>query len=228
MPAKQSACSSTLTCRRFASVLVTGRRCALHLGQDAELVLHVMADLVRDHIGLRKFARARSGIAAVETPLDLAEERGVEIDLACPSGNRTAPSRTGPCPHASARVAPVNITECRRAIALPGLLEDLASTGRRPEPRICATNLPMSSLGAPVLPGGPALRPPLAAAGKDLGAADQQARIDPERVADRSRAPRWFRCRARRGRPDSESRRHRRRRNRRGDPRYCRFCGRSS
>ena len=32
----------------------------LHLGQDAEQVLHVMADLVRDHIGLRELA----GLAA--------------------------------------------------------------------------------------------------------------------------------------------------------------------
>ena len=29
----------------------------LHLRQDAEQVLHVMADLVRDHIGLRELAR---------------------------------------------------------------------------------------------------------------------------------------------------------------------------
>ena len=96
----------------------------LHLGQDAELVLHVMADLVRDHIGLRELARARSGVAAVETPLDLAEERGVEIDLVV--------GRAIERPHRglrlSARIGARRAGEHhqrRRAIALPGLLEDL-------------------------------------------------------------------------------------------------------
>ena len=52
----------------------------LHLRQDAEQVLHVMADLVRDHIGLRELAGLAA--AAAEARLELAEERGVEIDLA--------------------------------------------------------------------------------------------------------------------------------------------------
>ena len=38
--------------QRFASALLPARCCSLHLRQNAEQVLHVMADLVRDHIGL--------------------------------------------------------------------------------------------------------------------------------------------------------------------------------
>ena len=41
----------------------------LRLRQDAEQVLHVMADLVRDHIGLREFAGIAG--AAAEARLDL-------------------------------------------------------------------------------------------------------------------------------------------------------------
>src|SRR6185295_5808110 len=51
----------------------------LHLRQDAELVLHMMADLVRDHVGLRELAGR--AIAAAEAAFELAEERRVEIDF---------------------------------------------------------------------------------------------------------------------------------------------------
>src|SRR5262249_2175018 len=51
----------------------------LCLRQDAEQVLHVMADLVRDHVSLRELAGA--ALATAETGLDLLEELGVEIDL---------------------------------------------------------------------------------------------------------------------------------------------------
>src|SRR5260370_2449196 len=53
----------------------------LRLGQNAEQILHVMSDLVRDDVGLRKLARLAADVAAVETRRDLAAERGVEIDL---------------------------------------------------------------------------------------------------------------------------------------------------
>src|SRR5262249_52162333 len=52
------------------------------LGQNTEQVLHVMSDLVRDHVGLRKLACLAADVATVETRRDLIEERGVEIDLA--------------------------------------------------------------------------------------------------------------------------------------------------
>ncbi len=50
----------------------------LLLRQGAEQILHVMADLVRDHISLREFAGVAR--ATMEARLDLFEERGVEID----------------------------------------------------------------------------------------------------------------------------------------------------
>ena len=53
----------------------------LYLRQNAEQVLHVMADLVGDHIGLRELAVPAAGIAAAESPLEVLEERGVEINL---------------------------------------------------------------------------------------------------------------------------------------------------
>ena len=40
-----------------------------------------MADLMRDHIGLRELAGLAADIAAAEAGRDLAEERSVEIDL---------------------------------------------------------------------------------------------------------------------------------------------------
>src|SRR5262245_14281337 len=52
--------------------------CFLRLRQDAKQVLHVMADLVRNHISLRKFA----GLAAApaEADLHVAKEGGIEIN----------------------------------------------------------------------------------------------------------------------------------------------------
>src|SRR5262245_12738153 len=41
----------------------------------------MMADFVRDHIGLRELARSAADVAAAETRRDLIEERGVEVDL---------------------------------------------------------------------------------------------------------------------------------------------------
>ena len=64
-PAKQSACSSSRTESAFALVgplLLRAPRSALG---DAEEVLHVVADLVRDHVGLREVAgRAEASLAA--------------------------------------------------------------------------------------------------------------------------------------------------------------------
>ena len=49
-----------------------------HARNDAEQVLHMMARLVRDDVGLRELARPAR--AAAETRLYLAEKRGVEED----------------------------------------------------------------------------------------------------------------------------------------------------
>jgi hypothetical protein len=65
------------TCRALARA--PGHRCApsgLHLVGDAELGLHVAADIAGDHVGHRKIARG------VEAPLHLLEERKVDIHAA--------------------------------------------------------------------------------------------------------------------------------------------------
>ena len=95
-------------------------------------------------------------------------------------------------------------------------------------PRMRETNLPISSLGAPVLPGG--LRRLLlvsaaAAARENLGAADQEARIDAERPADDAEhddgadaEPAAAAHREAETAASAAARRHRR-----GDPRCCRL-----
>ena len=62
---------------------------SLNLVAPAEQVLHVMADLMGNHIRLRKIARR------VKAVIELAEEFGVEIDPFDPLGNKTGPSPTG-------------------------------------------------------------------------------------------------------------------------------------
>jgi hypothetical protein len=53
----------------------------LHLGQNAELVLDVVTNLMRNHICLRELAGLTAHIATVKTPLKVLEEARVEIDL---------------------------------------------------------------------------------------------------------------------------------------------------
>src|SRR5262249_60004882 len=53
----------------------------LHTGQDPQQVLHVMADLVGDYIGLGELAALTSDIAAAKARFEVVEERGIEIDL---------------------------------------------------------------------------------------------------------------------------------------------------
>src|SRR6185312_13652149 len=52
----------------------------MRLRQNAEQVLHMMADLVRDHVSLRELAGLAAGSAAVKLRFDLAEKAGVEIN----------------------------------------------------------------------------------------------------------------------------------------------------
>lgn len=51
----------------------------LHLGQNAGKVLDMMADLVGDHISLRKLTGATADIAPAKSGLDLAKERYIKI-----------------------------------------------------------------------------------------------------------------------------------------------------
>ena len=55
--------------------------CVLHLGQDSKQILQVVADLVRDNLGLGELTALASDIATAETPLEILKERGVEINL---------------------------------------------------------------------------------------------------------------------------------------------------
>src|SRR3982750_4039794 len=71
-PERQSACSSTLTCRALASALLQAR----HARNDPEQVLNVVSRFMGDDIGRGELAGIAG--AAAETGLDLAEEAGVE------------------------------------------------------------------------------------------------------------------------------------------------------
>jgi hypothetical protein len=72
MPAKQSACNSVRTesafdCVRLGLAPLLPTR--LHLGQHADDVLHMMPDLMRQHIGLREIAgRAKARAEVVVEP----------------------------------------------------------------------------------------------------------------------------------------------------------------
>ena len=135
---------------RLASALLPAARCSLlRLGQDAEQVLHVMADLVRDHVGLRELARLAADVAAAESGRDLIEERGVEIDLLV--------GRAIERPHGGLRRAAALSVRSRRGRA-PG---PAPGSSCRPWRRRCfhvtsvlpstlLTNRPMSSCGVPV------------------------------------------------------------------------------
>ena len=79
----------------------------LRLRQDAEQVLHVMADLVRDHIGLRELA----GLLPRRSRESASRSRGRTRCRDRPSGrsgNRTGPSRTAPSPQRRARRAAIH------------------------------------------------------------------------------------------------------------------------
>src|SRR5258708_21657281 len=146
-----------------------------------------MADLVGDYIGLRELAGF--ALAAAETGLDLAEERGVQIVLVV--------GRTIERPHRALRLPAARCLglalvedEHRLTIGLAVALEDIgpfrvniAENGRDESADVIAW-----LAGAPRLPARRLHRllNVGAAAGKDLGAADQDARIDAEGPADQA------------------------------------------
>src|SRR5712692_3258518 len=180
-PDRQSACNSTLTCSALDSALLPQPR---HARQDAEQVLDMMPGFMGDDIGRGEFA----GIAraAAKPRLDLTEENGIEKNLLV----RRAVER----PHRRLRHAAAPAIggvakqhDARTRIGLTAGLEDLAPAivdlaedagdhaahlvGRR------------TGLGGR----GPAIgliARRLSATGKNLRAADQDARIDAEGVTD--------------------------------------------
>src|ERR1700719_1985640 len=145
-----------------------------------------MADLVGDHIGLRELAGL--ALAAAEAGLDLAEKRGVQIDLLVAwtiEGAHRALRR------AAARRLGLSLVEDehRLTIGLAVSLEDVGpftvniAENRGNEPADVVARLG----GAPRLatrrfPGLLNVR----AARQDFGAPDQEARIDAERPADQA------------------------------------------
>src|SRR5262249_5347889 len=53
----------------------------LYLRQQSEQILHVVADLVRDHVGLRELAGFTADIAGPKPSLKILKETCVEVDL---------------------------------------------------------------------------------------------------------------------------------------------------
>ena len=90
-PARQSACSSMRTDSALASSREPCRCAAETLLRQAEQVLHVVADLVRDHVGAREVARR------AEALLELLEERRGRGTPANRSGSRRVQPPIEPC-----------------------------------------------------------------------------------------------------------------------------------
>ena len=53
----------------------------LHLGQNTKQILHVVAYLVRNHIGLGELTALAPDLATAEAPFEILKERRVEVDL---------------------------------------------------------------------------------------------------------------------------------------------------
>ena len=166
-------------CRRLAAGGALRRR---RLRQNAEQVLHVVADLMRDHIGLGELASLAG--AAAEAHLHVAEERRVEIN---------APVvRAVERPHrglrkAAAALLAAGIEPQPRRVVLPAAGPEYFAPGV----------LGIAEHGGDELAGpvarhaGPPRRRPvlllvLRAAADDLRAADQNARVDAGRPADQA------------------------------------------
>src|SRR5262249_3621081 len=153
----------------------------LHLRQDAEEILHVMPDLVGDHIGLRELA-SLAVVTAAEPALQVAEEGSVEIN---PLVVRTIERPHGRAREAAGRTGRAGKHHERGgAVAAALLLKDIPPN-----------HLGAAEHGGDELAGAVARRARLgrraigrvigvAAAAQNLGAADQEPGIDAERPAD--------------------------------------------
>src|SRR5215471_10599492 len=53
----------------------------LHLGKQSEQILYVVADLVRDHIGLRELTGLAANVTGAEPSLKILKEACIEVDL---------------------------------------------------------------------------------------------------------------------------------------------------
>src|SRR6185369_15656725 len=155
----------------------------LHLRQNAEQILHMMTDFMRDHVGLGEFACFSA--AAAEARLDVAEERGIEINAPVV---RTVERSHGCLRHAAATLHDTRIqSQPRHSILLAVLLENflpgifcVAENGSDKIAHLVgrlACRLPRLRLVGLLL---------VSAAVHNLSPADQNARVDTERPADQS------------------------------------------
>src|SRR5262249_33249053 len=163
----------------------------LCLRQNAQQILHVMADLVRDHVGLRKLARPAADVAAANTRRDLIKERGVEVDLLIGRAvERSHGALRGAAATGVRRAAIENQHWC--AIDLSVLGEDLLPLQFSAAEHLAheAAHVVLRRAGAARRRRRLHLRP--AGTSQDLGAPDEQARVDAERPAHaHPAAPPW-------------------------------------
>src|SRR5262249_51038947 len=159
----------------------------LHLGQDAQQVLHVMADLMGDHVGLRELAGLAAGVTGAEASLEILKERRVEINLAVVRAVERA-HRGLREPAGRARGAGEH-HEGRRLVSLAVLRENFLPLGLRAAEH-GRDELSHLIRGRSRLSAVARLRIRLllrgSSAGQNLGAADQDARIDAEPIADKA------------------------------------------
>src|SRR5579885_203021 len=159
-------------------------RCALLLlclGQDAEQVLHVMTDLVCDHVSFGKLAGLAA--AAVKAHAHLLEKRGVEIDALVEWTIERPHSRLR---KSAAALFAAAIEAQRRRTILPPL------GGKNPAPHIFGVDEHSGDelTGRILRRAGPPRRLSIGllvlrrAAVDQLRAADKDARIDAERPAN--------------------------------------------
>src|ERR1043166_3663498 len=162
----------------------------LHLGQDAEQVLDVVPVLMGDHVGLGELTGL--ALAPAEAALEFAEERRVEIDL--PVG------RTIERPHRRPREAARRLDptaeqhQMRRLITAARFLKNFP-----PAVLVLAQHLAHEIAGGVLGLAGLRRRPVLdrrptrllvrRMTREDFAAADQQARIDAERPAEKAEYP---------------------------------------
>src|SRR5262249_30891898 len=150
---------------------------------DAKQILHVVADLVRDHIGLGELAALASDIAATETPLEILKECGVEIDLLVVRTVERTHGGLGK-PACRARCAGEH-DERRRLVSFPSLRKDLLPLDFRASEhgRYELTHLIGWSFCFGIARGGLWLLLRAAPARPNLRPANQVERIDAQRPA---------------------------------------------
>ena len=152
MPARQSACSSTRTCSAFCSRLRGGGFLLLaDARQNAELVLHVVPDLVRDHVGFGELAGIVV-VTAAEFSLQVLKKRGVQIDALIGRAVERAHGRARQA--AAALLGAAEQAKLRRMIGAAAGREDffpsVFGARRALRRRICRS----ASFGVPVEAGG--------------------------------------------------------------------------